>query len=570
MKRRRWLLLGILALLGIAASWLWWVQPRQVDMSGLAPANSLLYLEANNPMEVVQALESTEAWKVIEDLAGASQKTPKRSWLQKFIGWTGIGPIDAVILARAQVAVVVTDLGTIEDADTLRIKPEVALIIQTKTSERRIRPAVEKAVKKLAELTYGKPALQTLTIDGVNFIEWVAPEGSRQIVAVISGSLVIIGNTRKTVQTCLAVSQGRQPSFREDVELNRVRRALDGSHALSFGYVPAANSARLLSIGVPLLMGRAPVNSEFQRLITSGASKVIGSVGWSSRSFMTGIEDRFLISLQPAILSRLKPNFVPAKLTSQMQEVSADDIHSISYYKFENPNSAWQALKTSVSSQIDALSAMFFTSLLNSSLGSYGIEDPERFLRAVNSEIATFRVDQNAERSLLVARPKDPAKLRELLTQTMRAKGAKEEGQFEVLEDSQAEHAAAFVGDLVVMGSPADVRKYMQRSQDSALRDPKKLKKLTFFVPFSSSANIVTYADDRDRVRRFASAVLAVKGMVPAAASRMDQMLDGLPYSATETTLDEYGIERKTLSPLGQFSTLLPLLIPAKSAREAP
>lgn len=569
MKKKGWLLVGVLALLAIGAGWLWRIKPREADMTALVPANSLLYLEVNNPLEVVQALENTEAWKVIDDLAGASQKTPRNAWFERFIGWTGIGPVDSVILARSQVAVVVTGLGATEDSDTLRIRPEAALVIETKTSERRIRPAVEEAVKKLAELTYGKPAVQTITIDGVNFTEWVAPEGSRQIVTVIYGSLVIIGNTRKTVQDCLAVSQGRQPSLREDAELSLMRRELGGVHALSFGYVPSANSARLLSIAVPLLIGRAPANSEFQRLITSGASKVIGSIGWSSRSFMTGIEDRFLISLRPAILGRLKPNFVPVNLSNEMQQVFPDNVYSISYYKFENPDSTWQALKTSVSSQIDALSAMVFTSLLNSSLSSSGIEDPERFLAAVNSEIATFRMDQSAERSLLVARVRDQAKLRELLSQTLRVKAANEPGRVETLEDSAGEHAAGFLGDLIVMGPPADVRKYTVDSRH-AVRDPSKLRKMSFFVPFSSMANIVTYADDRDRVRRFASALLAVKGMAPAAGNRMDQMLEDLPYSATETTLAEQGIQRKTFSPLGQFSTLLPLLVPAERVREAP
>jgi hypothetical protein len=43
-------------------------------------------------------------------------------------------------------------------------------------------------------------------------------------------------------------------------------------------------------------------------------------------------------------------------------------------------------------------------------------------------------------------------------------------------------------------------------------------------------------------------------------------MVAKLPYSATETTLGELGFERVTKSPLGQFSTLLPLLIPEKSS----
>jgi hypothetical protein len=299
---------------------------------------------------------------------------------------------------------------------------------------------------------------------------------------------------------------------------------------------------------------------------------VFGSLGWSSRPFKTGIEDRFLISLQPSIIAGLRPNFTSVKLSGQMQQILPNDVQSITYYKFENPANAWQGVKRSVSSQVDALSAVVFSSLLNSSLGSYGIDDPEQFLASVNSEIVTLRMDQNAERSLLVAHVRDQAKLRELLNKTMRAKAANDKnGQVEILEDSQGEFAAGFVSEFIVMGSPTDVRKYTEALKNSSvLSDPGKLKRLTFFVPFSSSANIVTYADDGERVRRFVSATLAANGVAPGAATRMDQMLNDLPYSATETTLGERGLERTTLSPVGQFSTLLPLLIPAERAPASP
>ncbi|MBC8028870.1 MAG: hypothetical protein H7Z16_02055 [Pyrinomonadaceae bacterium] len=571
MRRSRWLLVFTLVVIALVASWLWWVKPKPVDMSVHAPAHSLVYLEANSPLGVVEALEHTDAWKIVESLSGTRQNAPGNPWVRQFVAWTGLGPVESVIMTRAQVAVVVTDLGATEDADTLRIKPEGALIIETKTSERRIRPAVEEAIKKLAELTYGKAISRNTTIDGVNFIEWVAPEGSRQIVAIISGSLVIVGNTRQAVQDCLAVSQGRKPSLREDAELNRLRSQLGATHALSFGYVPAANSARLLSIGVPLLLGRAPANSEFQRLIAGGASKVVGSLAWSSRSFKTGIEDRFLFSLQPSIVARLRPAFTSVKLSSQLQKILPNDVHSITYYKFENPGNAWKGLKSAVSSQVDALLAVVFSSLLNSSLGSYGIDDPERFLAAVTSEIVTLRVNQNSERSLLVARVRDRASLRELFAQTMQARAPRDKNNVEILDDSQGELSAGFIGDFIVMGSPTDVRLYTEElKNNSVLSDPGKLQRLTFFVPFSSSASIVTYADDSDRARRFFSAVLAVNGVAPGAATRMDQMLNDLPYSATETTLGQHGLERTTLSPLGQFSTLLPLLIPAERAPASP
>src|SRR6266566_1863072 len=66
MKRSRWvILLTTLAILTIGG-WLWWVKPHQVDMAIYAPAGSLLYLESNRPLEVIETIVATDAWKVVE------------------------------------------------------------------------------------------------------------------------------------------------------------------------------------------------------------------------------------------------------------------------------------------------------------------------------------------------------------------------------------------------------------------------------------------------------------------------------------------------------------------------
>jgi len=572
MRRGRRLLVIFMGVFVVAAAWLWWVKPRQVDMADYAPANSLVYLEGNDPSKIAQALQNTEAWKLARDLTGATEQPLQNSWLQQFVAWTGIGPVESVILARAQVAVVVTDLGATEESDTLRIKPEGALIIDTKTSERRIRPVIDSALKKLAELTYGSPVPRSVSIDGVSFTEYVSPDGSRQIVSVISGSLVIIGNTRQAVQSCLAVTQGSAPSLKADTELSRMRFELRGNEALTFGYVPAGNSARLLSIGLPLMMGRAPANSEFQRLIASGASKVLGSLGWTSRPFKTGIEDRFLISLHPPVVARLKPVFTSNRVSREVEQMVPEDVSSITFYRFEDPLKAWQSLRSSISSQTDALSAVFFTSLLNTSLSSYGVDNPESFLSAVGAEIITFRLDSNADRSLLVARVDDEKKLRELLAKTMRVRSTTSQvNQIEIFENSEGESGAGFVKGFVILGQPADVLKYAQLLKEGgSSSDPNKFKRLTFFASLTSSANILSYADDSDRVRNFFSAAQAAQNLPPVPRNRFDQLLSQLPSAATETSLGERGLERTTVSPMGQFSTLLPLLVPPDRAQPSP
>jgi hypothetical protein len=404
-----------------------------------------------------------------------------------------------------------------------------------------------------------------VTVEEVEYIEWIAPEPSRQIVGAIVGSLVIVGTSEHVVQDCVAVSQGRRPSLKNDPGLSQMRLKLPTDRALTFGYVPPGNSARLLAVGLPLLIGRAPGDSEFQRLITSGATKVFGSLGWTSDAYLTGIEDRYLITLQPSIITRLKPAFSSVNMNSQMQRLVPNDVYSVTSYRFASPAAAWQSLKTGVSSQVDALSTIVFSSLLKSALLSYGIDDPDTFLGAVEGEVLTLRLDETAERSVLVARVHDRAALRQLFTKRMSESlpGSATEGA-EVFQDSEGEFAVSLTNELVVIGSPADVRRHTETTGAGTTMSPDNLKRISSFVSSPTSACIVTYTNDGDRVRNFISTIIAAKGASSTTSERIEEEIARLPYSVTETTLVDAGIQRITRSPLGQFSTLLPLLFPDK------
>jgi hypothetical protein len=344
-----------------------------------------------------------------------------------------------------------------------------------------------------------------------------------------------------------------------------MRAQLQATSALTFGYVPTGKSARLLAVGIPILLGRAPGDSEFQRLVTNGAAKIFGSVGWTSRGYLTGIEDRYRINLQPSVVARLKPNFAPAGIASLMQRVVPSDVYSVTAYRFADPVAAWQSLKTAISSQVDALSTIVFSSLLKSALLSYGIDDPETFLGAVNGELLTLRLNQDSERSILVAGVRDRARLRELILKKMSV-DRRTGGEGEMFEESAGDFAASLDNEVIVMGAPIDVRRFMETRRATSVLSADKLKQMNFYASSPSAANIVTYTNDESRVHDFFAAIIMVKGARVSASPGIDEAISQLPYSVTETTLGEHGLERTTRSPLGQFSTLLPLLIPEQPA----
>lgn len=563
MTRTRWILTATLVLLGILGGWLWWVRPQSADMSSYAPADSLLYLESNNPAEVVSALTRTDAWKLVDDLTGNQRRPDSGRWFKAFVRWTGIGPINSVLFARAQLAVVVTDLGVAQEGETLTVKPEGALLIETHTSASRIQAPVEQALKKFAETAYGQPTLKRTTLDGFEFIEWIAPGGSRQIVATIAGTLVIVGNTERAVQKTLAVALQRQPSLKDDPDLKRLRLELQAEHALAFGYVPATKSAHLLSVAVPMILGRAPDNTEFERLIDAGSARIIGSLGWSCRPFLNSIEDRYRIDLHPTVVARLKESFSCQQPGQTSNPVLPDNFSSVSYYRFQNLATAWQGLQTAVSSQVDALSAILFSSILKAALLPYGINEPDKFLSLIDNPVLIARMDSETPSSMLVAKLRDQTAMRELLTKGMEFQLVDAKPNAEAFRNSENEVAARFVNGFIVIASQPEADRYVEKvtstSPESTGAWPQSL-----LPPLSSSACILTYTNDIDRVRAFIATLMAARASAARPSEQTDRLLRALPYSATETTLGERGFERITRSPLGQFSTLLPLVLPER------
>jgi hypothetical protein len=565
-RTRRFLLLALALCVGIAI-WLWWSRPVPVDMANYAPADSLLYLEANEPYEIFNAVSSTQAWRLLAQTTGMPPTEGKTHYLSGLMRWTGIGPTRSVILSRAQVAVVVSELRAGEEGEALNIKHEGALLVETHTSASRIRSTVEETLKTLALQTYGSPTETRTVVDGIEFIAWSTPDKSRQIVGAIFGSLVVVGTNQQIVQKCLGVAQGRGQSLKNDAELHTMRRRLDARQSLTFGYVPSANSAKLVAFGLPILIGRSPGNPESQRLIANGATKIFGSLGWTSKPYLDGIQDRYAINLQPSVVNRLKPTFLSTGVESQLEQIAPRELYAATSYRFSNPVATWHSLKSAVSSQVDALSAILFSSLLESGLITYGIDQPETFLSAVSGELVTLRLDDSSDRSIMVAHVRDRARLRELFARKMTVRPSDNRAaNTEFFEDAEGESAASLGDQLLVLGSPVDVRRYFEVGGPGNSTSADNLRRMKFFTSPDKSAPIITYANDDERVRRFALTIISAKRADAISGQQLEQLIAALPFSVTETTLGEQGIERLTRSPLGQFSSIVSSLFPEKAS----
>ena len=151
---------GFLALV-VGVAWLALNRPRHVDMANYAPADSLVYLESNSLLEIAEGIANTDAWRALSPFLDRDFAQRPNPWVARFLAWTGVGPTSKVILCRAQLAIVMLDLGASEQGETLTIRPEAAILVETHTSERRIRKPIEQALTRFAEKSYGQPIIST-------------------------------------------------------------------------------------------------------------------------------------------------------------------------------------------------------------------------------------------------------------------------------------------------------------------------------------------------------------------------------------------------------------------------
>jgi hypothetical protein len=554
MKFRRPLLFLLLLVILFAGAWLWWSFPRRVDMADYAPANSIVYVEFNNLAAVADAIQSNEVWEA------AAGKPATQNRFMNAAARAGIGPLPAVLFARAQIALVVVDLTTSEENDTLKVRPEVAIIAETHTSRWRTRGAVVEAVKHLANFVYGASMCSERSADA-EYIECSIAGGERKIVGAVDGTLVVIGNSDNAVRSCLEVRRGVRPSIHTDTELVKVRSHVESNNTLGFGYISPAISAKLFSWAAPLLMRQAPGNQSLEKLLAVSAGKVLRGVAWTATPSSHGIEDRFLFSLEPGVVSRLQPAFETAERDENFWKLVPEGFESLTIYRNNAPATAWNSLDSAVSFKLDAVPAVLFGELLRSSLAIYGIENPKEVLPALSPPLLTLKPSQGAEGSILVARVSDEERLRRSLTGEV-FKGDK--GQIlEGLESKPAqgkEFTAVFADGYVLLGKTENMRAGLEALRQSAASHKKDLQQSAQ----QSSAPIVTYANDEARVSNFISTLLMLQGrqLSNDEVAKLQETLRRAGFASTETRLNAFGIERTTRSAFGQFSTIVGLLQP--------
>jgi len=545
-------ILIVLLLIGCGAA-LWWNRPNKADMADYVPADALVYIEINSIWDIANTIQSSDAWKAASPSIGFANYSNSSSRL--LASRLGLGPIQAVLASRAQMALVIVGVSSSEQDDQLRVKPEVALVIETHTAKWRMKSAVTEDIRRLAEFAYGA-SVCTERSNGVDYVECTESRGDRKIIGAFNSTVVIIGNSAKAVESCLAVRLGQRPSLHTDPEMLRLRQSLKSASTLSFGYVSQANTAKLVSLAGPLLIGKAPGDEQLERLLSDSAGKILRGIAWTSGSHAGLIEDHYQISLDTNVIKRLEPAFQNSHLPEDYWKLIPNSFRSVTIYGITNPQAAWSALNSAVAIKLDAVSSIIFSALLKSGLSGYGIEDPYNLIGAFGTPVITLRPTLG-EGSLLLAPVKDVVALRRELSNAWLRDG---KGQILIGTQSEPvrekEFTALFINGFVILGKTENVLVYMAQLKNNELITPERLESLR---RLSNESAVNTYTNDRNSLlgtiavlSRFGGRILTDKEL-----TALTDRFSNIEISCTESTLNSSGIDRRTLSAFGQFGNLI-------------
>lgn len=560
--RRAKILLGLLLVTGLVVLWLWWNRTTQTELATYAPADCLAFVEVNDLVAAAQGFESTQAWTALAGPVGARATLVPSRWIIRLARWTGIGSTEAILLARSQAAIVFTGAQANQAGPTLTIKPLATLVIETHTTQRRMRPTIEQHIGDLARRVYGESVMSRKQVAGIDLSEWSSADGSRHIVAAFADTVAIVGNDEPSVLQCLEARQGRRAALSGEKQLDDLRKRLDSPNASVFGFVSKNGVKALLQAFA--LRGAASSNDlTASQIFSDTVGGLIDGLGWTSR-FVDGMaEDRSSITLSQGVADKLRGNFVPAdKLALGDLPFVPADVHSVSVYHFRDVEGLWRDLGSVIASHSDLIGAIAARPVLRGILKPYGIENAEAFVHSVGPRVQTIRLEEDSP-AVLVTDSLDPPGLRKLVSQRLGPKPKVENvGDFELMLSSTDNWSASFAGNHFLIGPAEAVRRCFQ-AKAQPLTSSDAFRKSQRLIDVSLPLSVVSFVKDQHAAISFVEVFSErERSAFSTNAPAIEEASRSLPYAVSVIMLKDSGLEWTSRSSFGLVGSLLVTLSP--------
>ena len=536
-------------------------------MSAYIPAEALVFIEVNDLDALANGISGTEAWRALASPMGAPETLLPHRRLIQLARWTGLGSAEAVLAARSQVALAVTQPQATESNNTLTIKPAAALVIETHTTQRRMRPVLEKQVERLAQRFYGQPTLSRKQNADADLAVWSSADNSRHLILAFVDTAAIIGNDESLVLQCVDVRRGRRPSLQSNPQLAQARAQVSSSNTQVFGFIPKAGVKPLVQAWALSRAGNSPDAAIGVQLISSTFGNMIDSFACASGFDNAAAEDRCNVSLAAGVADKIRGSISPESppTNSAFQFVPADA--AVASYHFHSADAFWKDLNAAMSSHSDVLGAITSRPLLRTLLEPYGILDADAFFSAAGPRMQIIRVDESVP-AVLVAEIFDKPILRKLALQRVGARPKIENiGEAELMLSTTDNWAAAFESNYFLTG-PADAvrRSLTAKSQSQTISSTDSFRRAQSRVDATLPLISLSFSRDRQAAISFVEIFSRrERSAFSTNAEEIQKASQALPYAVSATLMKGNGLEWSSRSSFGLIGSLFVTFRPEKS-----
>ncbi len=541
MKSWKWLIFAAAFAVLLAAAWIIWQRPQPVNMAADVPAETLLYLEADDLPQILTALTETGAWRDIAPRYGLDKDYGKFSWFSQAMASANLGSTASIVVGRAQIAVALMGIGTADAGESLKIRPQFAVVIETKSS--RAGGFVENEIGAFARRQFGAVRVEKKETGNAAWTIFRSVADERNLFAAVIGTTVILGNDETAVQACLDVKNGQRKSLADDQNLARMSVNTDRETAFAFGFVTPEGIKQLSNVGAVMAAGQISEDPRAMSLLAQSlppfVQKSVTAIGWTARRGLdSNIEDRYFVQMPPDLVARLRePLAEQERDNSTIAQLLPANLHSLTIYNLKNPQFAWRGVIFAMTTKLDAFSAAAFSQAAGGLLAPYGIEHADDFLSQTGGALATVQLSTDEDATIAVAGVKDAA----ALNKSLRAESDKK---------------SDLVNNFLLIGSEESLQICRAaREQNQTFQTQPIWTRFNDTKPTQSGTFVRTLTRDEETPVRFVRLFAKNKNAAETAVQPSEPAPDWF-WTISETGLVRDGAERRTLSPFGLIGTL--------------
>jgi hypothetical protein len=558
-SKRVIILILLLILLGLAG-WFYSQRIKPVQMAKYVPEAALGYLEINSVPQVLNQLTATTAWKELAPVYGLENKLDYAGTLGGLAQFAGALGGETTLLARAQVAVVVTALEVRGE----QVKPRWALLVETHASQRDLQKVIGKRLPELARRAFGEATRIEGEHAGVPLVVYqAAGREEKQLLSAQIESEWLLANHPEALRACIETRLGRAASMTNNFYLQQARPAVERNGEV-FGFITGDGVTRLLRFGAYLLaggavgtVGKAALAGAVGDVFTDFSSRATDGVAYGVSFEGGGVVDRYVMLMKPDLLENLRAALKLNQSAPQILQLIPASVQEVTLLNIENPGQSFGTLERVISARVGVgqsfLLRHFLTGLQEAFLG---LRIDELAARAIGNEVASLNFSDDVETRIWLLQVRDRALVQQVMAKVLTAGGLsierEQRGGAELWHSSAGSRGSAvFFDNYVGLGKRAQLVKLLDARRGPKLPKLVDAPQLTRAsrpsqpgVTLSLSATGASSAEMMATLARS----LGARG-----AEAMPEAVKQLPLAVSVMSFNQQGLYVESHAPLGSF-----------------